>query len=372
MNTISPYGVVRNCWYVAGLSKEFEPGKLTSHRIAGRPIVIWRTQEGKVTALDDRCAHKRFPLSRGKLLPDGRLECAYHGLCYDDAGKCVKIPSQEDAPIPPQARVQQFPLIEQDGLVWVWPGDPARAGDRKPPRTPEVADAAWETIDSGPMHVPAHYLLLIENLLDITHFYPLHDGNIGDYENSRIPMGLEEGEIDGNRYVKTIRQVNGYKQPPYLQDWFVYDVVDRLHTHCMVSPGFTRVEMHNAPPGKLGTDEERGYVLMHTHTPIDARNHVWRWIVNCRADHMSKGDPNLSAARRVASMFPAVVDQDHWALKMQQEMFEFPDEGYSELFLKTDKALRRARQIFVAMLREEQGERTPEPGERPAASKVAA
>mgnify|MGYP002526343153 FL=1 len=44
------------------------------------------------------------------------------------------------------------------------------------------------------------------------------------------------------------------------------------------------------------------------------------------------------------------------SLELQQQMFEIPDEGYSELFLKSDKALRRARQIFLQMLREEQTE----------------
>jgi len=29
MDQINPYTYIRNCWYVAGLSKEFEPGKLT-------------------------------------------------------------------------------------------------------------------------------------------------------------------------------------------------------------------------------------------------------------------------------------------------------------------------------------------------------
>ena len=41
------------------------------------------------------------------------------------------------------------------------------------------------------MTVPASALLLIENLLDITHFYPLHNGNIGDVENSGIPVRLD-------------------------------------------------------------------------------------------------------------------------------------------------------------------------------------
>ena len=119
---------------------------------------------------------------------------------------------------------------------------------------------------------------------------------------------------------------------------------------------FTRVGIRNAPPGELGNDKERGYVLMHTHTPVDERNHFWRWVVNCKKDHMSDGDPKMSAAKRVASRFPNVVDEDHWVLELQQQMFEIPDEGYSELFLKSDKALRRARQIFLQMLREEQTE----------------
>ena len=200
---MTPYKYVRNCWYVAGLSYEFKTNTVTGHTIAGRSIVIWRTKEGEVLAFDNRCAHKRFPLSEGRLMEDGTLECAYHGLRYNQKGKCVLIPSQPGGEIPKQAKTNPFPIIEQDGMVWIWPGDPTRCKDRDPPRTPEVGDQAWESIDSGPMDIPANYLLLIENLLDITHFYPLHDGNIGDRENSNIPVQHEEGEIDGNRYVKT-------------------------------------------------------------------------------------------------------------------------------------------------------------------------
>ena len=165
--------------------------------------------------------------------------------------------------------------------------------------------------------------------------------------NSRIPIKLVEGEENGNKFVKTIRLAENYTQPPFLQDWFVYDVVDREHTHCMVSPGLTRVEMRVVPPGKLDqTETHRGYTLFHTHTPVDDKHHIWRWSVNCKAGHMSKGDPKASAASRVAKMFPEVVAQDLWALEKQQEMFDFEDDGYMEVFLKPDKALRRIRQLF--------------------------
>ena len=364
---LSPYSYIRNCWYVAGLASEFPVEKLTGHVICERPIVIWRTKQGQIVAYDNRCAHKRFPLSKGRIMPDGTLECAYHGLRYDMTGKCVMIPSHPSGPISPQAKVRPFPVVEQDGLVWIWPGDPARAETRKPPRLPEIGDDNWESVLVGPMDTPANYLLLIENLLDITHFYPLHEGNIGDIANSRIPVGFEEGEVDGNTYAMTIRKVANYVQPPYLVDWFHYETVDRHHTHCMMSPAITRVVMRNAPPGKLApreterefpgkmlmTEDERGYALVHTHTPIDARRNIWRVIVNCPKHHMSKGDPNMSVATRIASMFPTVADEDKWALEQQQAMVNYPDEGYQEVFLKTDVAVRRVRKIFLDLLREE-------------------
>lgn len=345
---------VRDCWYPIGFSHEFPVGQLQGHKIAERPIVVWRTDVGEVVGFDDRCCHKRFPLSQSKLLDDGRLECAYHGLCYDAGGQCVAIPSQPDRPIPPQARLRTVPVREQDGVVWAWPGDSAQAARIAPPRTPEVVDSGKVSVGSPePLRVPANYLLLIENLLDITHFYPLHDGNIGDIENSLIPVVLEEGEEAGYHYVKTLRRVDNYRQPPYLREWFIYDVVERLHTHCMVSPGLTRVEMHVAPHGQLGTDAERGYTLLHLHFPVDARNLVWRWSVSCTKGHTPLSDATIPTAHKVAEMFPEVVAQDQWALERQQRMMEYPDDGYAELFLKTDKALRRARQILMDMQRRE-------------------
>lgn len=348
----------RNCWYVAGTSADFPSKELKGHVVCGRPIVMWRDQDGDLMAYDDRCAHKRFPLSKGRLMEDGTLECAYHGMRYDVTGKAVMIPSHPSGPISPQAKLQAFPVIEQDGLVWIWPGDPAKAETRKPPRTPEVADTSWDTVIGEPMDTPANYMLLIENLLDISHFYPLHDGNIGDLASSRIPIELEEGEENGNRYVRTVRKATNYEQPPYLADWFHYETVDREHTHCMQSPGMTRVVMRNAPPGKLGGglhkgSVERGYVLLHSHTPVDDNRHIWRWYLSTPVDHMSAGDPEVTAAQRAASMFPDVVAEDHWALELQQAMFAYPDEGYQEVFLRPDKALRRARQIAWDMLREE-------------------
>ena len=351
---------VENAWYVAGRSQEFPVGQPQGRRMAGRPVLVWRTGEGRIGSFDDRCVHKRMPLSEGRVLADGVLECAYHGFCYDASGTCVRIPSQPDRPIPSRAKLKPFPLIEQDGLVWVWPGDPQKMGDAKPPRTPEIGGSDWETHMFDPVHVPANYVLLIENLMDITHFYPLHDGNIGDIEQSRIPIELVEEKLNGVQTVKTVRRVQGYTQPPFMADWFGYPVVDRWHTHHLLGPGLTRVELRCAPPGRLGVaSDERGYVIHHSHTPVDGTNHIWRLWVSTRAGSRAGSDTAKTLTARIAETFPAVMDEDRWALERQQEMFKYPDDGYHEVFLRSDQALIRCRKILAGMEQDNGARRAP-------------
>ena len=339
---------VENAWYVAGRAQDFPVNEPKGLRLCNRPVLLWRTGEGKLTAFDDRCVHKRMPLSEGRVLSDGVLECPYHGFCYDGAGNCVRIPSQLDLPIPTRAKLRPFPLVEQDGLAWVWLGDPAKSSTAVPPPTPELSGADWHTHMFDPVHVPANYLLMIENLLDITHFYPLHDGNIGDIEQSKIPFELVEEALNGVQTVKTIRRAQNYRQPPFMADWFGYPVVDRWHTHHMMGPGLTRVELRCAAPGKLGVaSEERGYVIHHAHTPIDGTSHTWRLWVSTRSKKLTQD---------IAANFPTVMQEDRWALELQQKNFEYPEDGYHEVYLRSDKALLRCRKILEEMERGNRGQ----------------
>lgn len=344
--------LIRNLWYVAGSSDEFAPGRLVGQTLVGLPLVLWRpeTAGASVVAFDGRCCHKKMPLAAGKLLADGTLECAYHGLCFDTHGQCVKIPSQPGRAIPTRAKLRPYPTVEQDGLVWIWMGDDANPTLR-PPRVPELVSPEWETIRVQNAEVPTNYLLLIENLLDISHFYPLHDGNIGDLANSEIPVEFSFDSIQGNRSVASVRHVESYAHPPYLQDFFGYEVVDRHHTHKMISPAIIRVDLRCAPPGQLGTPAERGYILTHVITPIDERSHRWRVFACCPAGHKWPSDPSVSAVARVAQQFPGVIAQDLWALTEQQRMIDLPDTHYpGEMHLRSDKGLLTAREIVAQMV----------------------
>jgi 3-phenylpropionate/trans-cinnamate dioxygenase ferredoxin component len=50
----------------------------------------------EVCALADNCSHQNFPLSSGSLLPDGTIECAWHGARFDACTGAVKSPPAPD------------------------------------------------------------------------------------------------------------------------------------------------------------------------------------------------------------------------------------------------------------------------------------
>ena len=85
--------IVRDQWYVAAFGREIGHD-LFSRTICGESILFWRTAEGAVTAMSDRCVHRRFPLSQAPTrLVDDRVVCGYHGFTYDAGGRCVAVPT---------------------------------------------------------------------------------------------------------------------------------------------------------------------------------------------------------------------------------------------------------------------------------------
>ncbi|MEO6293840.1 MAG: aromatic ring-hydroxylating dioxygenase subunit alpha [Burkholderiaceae bacterium] len=166
--------LIFNEWYCAGFGSEI--GRtLLKRKFLGRNIVLYRTESGAPVALDDRCAHRSFPLSSGHLEGD-TLVCGYHGFCYNREGNCTKVPSQER--VPRNIGVHNYPLHEHGRLVWIWMGDPALAAQQPPPLQPWMDDPSWDS-STGYLHLPANYVGLHENLLDLTHIEFLHAATLG-------------------------------------------------------------------------------------------------------------------------------------------------------------------------------------------------
>ena len=73
-------------------------------------------------------------------------------------------------------------------------------------------------------------------------------------------------------------------------------------------------------------------MIIHTHTPVDRGNHVWRLIINMPAGQKCKSDPSRSAVERFMETFPAVIAEDRWALEKQQRCSPIPTTAMSRCF----------------------------------------
>lgn len=158
---------VLSSWYVVATAEEVGAAPLR-RVLMDDAVVLYRSSDGHVVALRDRCVHCGAALSRGTLVEQG-IACPYHGLVYDAAGACVLVPSQEH--VPDGVRVRSFPTYDDGTFVWIWPGRrPGGATLSTPPRLPFADDPSWARF-GGSMTVDANYVLLHEHLLDITHFW---------------------------------------------------------------------------------------------------------------------------------------------------------------------------------------------------------
>ncbi len=76
-------------WERAGPIDEFATGELRAVRVAGHQLVIARTPEGELRALDNRCPHEGYPLAQGTLQGTA-LTCCWHNWKFDiDNGACL-------------------------------------------------------------------------------------------------------------------------------------------------------------------------------------------------------------------------------------------------------------------------------------------
>lgn len=166
---------LRNTWYVAGWASEFTGACPAARTVINEPVVLYRTRNGSLVALEDRCAHRLAPLSLGRLEGDD-LRCMYHGVKFSAAGQCVEVPGQEN----PAKRlcVRKYPVVERHRWVWIWMGDPQLAN---PDLIPDASmlDDSWRRLNVGQLDYQANHALISDNLLDLSHLAFLHEKTLG-------------------------------------------------------------------------------------------------------------------------------------------------------------------------------------------------
>ena len=147
---------LRGLWYVPALASSLKPGQMRREMLLGEPVLLGRMRDGKAFAMRDICPHRGVPLSAGKILAENTVECPYHGWRFRGDGVCSAIPSLVEGQDldPGKIRVRNYPLREQDGLIWVYVPAKNEAPSSEPPSVP-ITDAKprWTEIQEFPCDI---------------------------------------------------------------------------------------------------------------------------------------------------------------------------------------------------------------------------
>lgn len=168
-------------WVPAALSGELRSRPL-ARRIGGVPIVLFRSDDG-VTALKDRCPHRNFPLSAGKL-KDGVLSCPYHGWRFDHAGRCVDVPGADAKADISKLGAERVAATERYGAVFVRLDGGEHSPLFEPP--PLLGDLGYDHFWYTRGLWRGRPIDALENILDPFHTNFLHDGLIRDSRRRQL------------------------------------------------------------------------------------------------------------------------------------------------------------------------------------------
>jgi len=344
---------VRNAWYIAAWSDEVVERPL-GRRILGEPVVLFRDSAGAIAVLQDRCCHRGAPLSLGDVVPRG-IQCGYHGLVFDSAGQCVLVPG--DHKVPPGARVRAYPAVEQDAFVWVWMGDPENADRSLLTQYPYHNDSRNWPHQHTTLHLRSGYLLVLDNLMDLSHLGYVHKGTVGGDATTHVEAKM-----------RTVRTPNGVRferwmldsvpPPTYVKAVGFKGKVDRWQEIEFVAPNAV-IQWNGAIGAGTGVlrdwkyDSARedclSFRLFHGITPETENSTFYFWS---SANGYNQNDP--SATRQLFEEIARTFEQDKVVLEAQhQRLLQLPDGPLVEIH--GDAARIHARRAIDRLIAKESG-----------------
>lgn len=250
---------LRNRWYAAALSDELGDTPL-ARTLLDEPVVLYRAADGRAVALEDRCCHRQAPLSLGVVVGND-LRCGYHGLTFDPAGTCVRVPNQSR--VPPGAGVRSFPVIERFGLAFIWMGAPALADPATCYDFPYGAQPGWRAIFAK-FYARCDFRLLVDNLMDLSHLEFAHATTIG-------AAGVaENADLRNERVGENVRVIRWMHDippaPAHVQATGKAVNVDRWQEIEYTPPGYVWLHVGSAVAGTGVREGRRDGVILDRHS----------------------------------------------------------------------------------------------------------
>lgn len=334
--------LVRNAWYVGAWSHELAGAPL-ARKLLGEDVVLFRTGAGKAAALEDRCCHRAVKLSLGSTVENG-LQCGYHGMAFDCAGACISNPGEM---LNPNLKVRAFPVVERQHMVWIWMGDPELADESLIVDFPFHEQADEYEFKFARYDIAGNYMLMIDNLMDLTHLGYVHNSTIGGNPDEHDDAELTTKRTEsGAHFVRWM--MNSTPPPSFVKAGGFTGGVDRWQDFEYVAPASVRQwgGGHDAGTGgRDNRDKPGGLVvrLFHHATPVDENN--FHYFFSTAVRGKTGGDLANEAFHQ--DILEAFLE-DKAFLEAQQQAIE-KDPFRPLIFRGHDKAVAYARQAIQKM-----------------------
>ncbi|KAL6203924.1 hypothetical protein ACLB2K_021194 [Fragaria x ananassa] len=276
-------------WYplmpVCDLDKRVPHAK----KVLGIDVVVWWDKnESAWKVFEDACPHRLAPLSEGRIDQWGRLQCVYHGWCFNGSGDCKFIPQapKDGPPIHTSKRacVGAYPSTVQNGMVWFWPSSDPQYKDilaeKKPPYIPEIDDPSYASL-MGNREIPYGYEVLIENLMDPAHVPYAHYGIMqtrqpkekADREGGR-PLDLHIRKLDINGFIAEQNPGHSRFLPPCVFCVSIFSPIDHINGAAASSPGTEKLSNEKLSSPQKGQKEA---LLIFICVPVSPGNSRLIW-----------------------------------------------------------------------------------------------
>ena len=340
---------LRNTWYVAMWSQDLKPGELVGRTYLNEPVVLFRRADGSVSALEDACPHRFAPLSMGKVVEGGtRIRCAYHGLEFNGAGKCVLNPHASGR-IPKNSSVRIYPVVEKHSLVWIWTAD--RKDDHAAIPDFSLLEGDLPVSKRDWMKMDANYQFIVDNLLDLSHTAFLHEGILGSRETIKADLKLEE---HGSKVIVK-RMVRNVPPPKFHDILFMRDGKNVDYW----------ANIHWSPPGCLINDtgitrpgaplsEGTGIYGTHFLTP-ETETSTYSHFAGVRQNPISWGEPiDSENMKQIADLRRYAFEvQDKGIIEGQQRIIRQRGKPLKFMPLETDLGTVRVWKIMESLIEQE-------------------
>lgn len=239
-------GLDPNYWYAVEHDHAIAREQVVEVVFWGMSVALWRDADGRLHAVENRCAHRQLPLTRG-MVKGRRLVCEYHGWGYDGAGDLADVPHSLFGKKMPQCKLRTFPVRVRYGLVWIFFGDAERADSVAMPEIPELeGEKRWECVPVD-FTWNAHHSMIIDNVSDFTHeflhrkYKPFTGAKLTSLEtvgdsvllsyDTKVGGGKISGLFVDRKAIDTNAMKLGYEYP---YQWSNTD--DKIKHWCFVLP----------------------------------------------------------------------------------------------------------------------------------------